>query len=397
MTAQPKRIEFYRHDLGEAEIASLRETFASPFLTLGPRVGLFEQRLADELAKPLDPGGKPLPRPHVVGVSSCTLGMHMVLHALGIGPGDEVITTPMTYVSTPNAALYVGATPVFADVDPRTGLIDPVAVARKIGPKTKAILCVHLYGQMADVRALRALADEHGIALVEDSAHGYEASRDGLRPGTLGDAAVLSFYATKTITSGDGGAILTRRADLDARLRRLRNHGTSKDAAARYSAAVTSQASFQHWDMVELGFKGALTDVAASLLIPQLDRAAARRDRRAAIADRYRARLEGAPGIRLMQPVGVSTHHLVAVLVPPEKREDVLHGLTAAGIGCAVNYRAVHTLTYYRERFALPEESLPHAAAIGRDHARSSSAAGCRNRIESSCMGASCHSSIAPP
>lgn len=360
MNAPAKRIEFYRHDLGEAEIASLRETFASPFLTLGPRVGVFERRLAEELAKPVGALGEPLPVPHVVGVSSCTLGMQMVLHALGIGPGDEVVTTPMTYVSTPNAALYVGATPVFADVDPRTGLIDPVAVARKIGPKTKAILCVHLYGQMADVRALRALADEHGIALIEDSAHGFEATRDGLRPGTLGDAAVLSFYATKTITSGDGGAIITRRPDLDARLRRLRNHGTSKDAAARYGG------SFQHWDMVELGFKGALTDVEAALLLPQLDRAAARRDRRETIADRYRTRLSGVPQLRFVDRVGSSTHHLVPVLVPPERREDVLSGLTAAGIGCAVNYRAVHTLTYYRERFALPEEALPHAAAIGR-------------------------------
>lgn len=364
MSAQDKRIEFYRHDLGELEIASLRETFASPFLTLGPRVGVFENRLADELAKPLllEDGtlGEPLPRPRVVGVASCTLGMHMVLHALGIGPGDEVITTPMTYVSTPNAALYVGATPVFADVDPRTGLLDPVAVAGKITPKTKAILCVHLYGQMADVRALRALADEHGIALVEDAAHGFEASRDGLRPGTLGDAAVLSFYATKTITSGDGGAIITRRDDLDVRLRRLRNHGTSKDAAARYGGA------FQHWDMVELGFKGAMTDVEASLLLPQLGRAAQRRDKREAVANRYRERLEGVPGLRMMDPVGTSTHHLVPVLVPEVRREDVLHGLTAAGIGCAVNYRAVHTLTYYRERFAIPEASLPHAAAIGR-------------------------------
>lgn len=357
--ASSRRVEFYRHDLGEEEIASLRETFASPFLTLGPRVGAFEQRLADALEQPTRGTNSPLPRPRVVGVSSCTLGMHMVLHALGVGPGDEVVTTPMTYVSTPNAALYVGATPIFADVDPRTGLLDPESVASKITPRTKAILCVHLYGQMADVRALRALADAHGLALVEDAAHGFEAERDGLRPGTLGDAAVLSFYATKTITSGDGGAIITRREDLDTRLRRLRNHGTSKDAAARYGG------SFQHWDMVELGFKGALTDVQAALLLPQIARAHRRRERREMIAERYRARFAGSPRIRMMDPVGLSAHHLVPVLVPPDQREHVLHGLTAAGIGCAVNYRAVHTLSYYRERFGLAEDSLPHAAAIG--------------------------------
>ncbi|HEU4412081.1 MAG TPA: DegT/DnrJ/EryC1/StrS family aminotransferase, partial [Polyangiaceae bacterium] len=193
-----RRVEFYRHDLGEAELASLRETFAGPFLTLGPRVAAFEKRFAAELGAP-----------HVAGVSSCTLGLHMVLRALGVGPGDEVVTTPMSWVSTANAALYVGATPVFADVDPRTGLLDPAEVAAKVTPRTRAIVCVHLYGQMADVLALREIADRHKLWLVEDSAHGFECERDGHRPGQVGDAAVFSFYATKTITSGDGGAVAT--------------------------------------------------------------------------------------------------------------------------------------------------------------------------------------------
>jgi dTDP-4-amino-4,6-dideoxygalactose transaminase len=343
-----RKVEFYRHDLGEIELASLRETLGTTFLTLGPRVGVFERRLGEALGVP-----------HVVGVSSCTLGLHMVLHALGVGPGDEVITTPMTYISTPNAALYVGATPVFADVDPTTGAIDPADVARKITPRTRAIIGVHLYGQMCDVRALRALADRHGLFLIEDSAHGFEAELDGLRPGHLGDAAVFSFYATKTLTSGDGGAIATRRPELDARLRRLRNHGVSKDATSRHGG------SYQHWDMIELGFKGALTDIEASLLLPQLDRAEARRDRRQAAVERYEARLRGQPGITLMQRHGKSAHHLFAVLVERERRERVLGGLGEAGVGCAVNYRAIHTLSYYRERFALPEDSLPVAADIG--------------------------------
>jgi UDP-4-amino-4-deoxy-L-arabinose-oxoglutarate aminotransferase len=345
---QSRRVEFYRHDLGEAELASLRETFAGPFLTLGPRVGAFERRLADELALP-----------HVVGVSSCTLGLHMVLRALGVGPGDEVVTTPMTWVSTPNAALYVGATPVFADVDPRTGLLDPAAVAAKITARTRAIVCVHLYGQMADVLALRQIADRHQLWLVEDSAHGFEAERDGRRPGQAGDAAVFSFYATKTITSGDGGAVATRHAELDARLRRLRNHGVSKDAAARYGGA------YQGWDMVELGFKGALTDVEAALLLPQLDRARARRDKREARARRYEERLAGSADVALLPRVGTSTHHLFPVLVPAGRRDAVLRRLGEAGVGVAINYPAVHTLTYYRERFALPEAALPNAADIG--------------------------------
>ncbi len=343
-----RKVDFYRHDLGEAELASLRETLGTTFLTLGPRVGVFERRLGEALGVP-----------HVVGVSSCTLGLHMVLHALGVGPGDEVITTPMSFISTPNAALYVGATPVFADVDPATGAIDPEDVARKVTARTKAILCVHLYGQMCDVRALRSIADGRGLLLIEDAAHGFEAERDGLRPGALGDAAVFSFYATKTLTSGDGGAVATRRPELDARLRRLRNHGVSKDAASRHGGA------YQHWDMMELGFKGALTDIEASLLLPQLDRAEARRASRQAAVERYEARLRGVAGVALMRREGKSAHHLFPVLVPRGRREEVLTKLGQAGIGCAINYRAIHTLTYYRERLRLPEEALPVAADIG--------------------------------
>jgi dTDP-4-amino-4,6-dideoxygalactose transaminase len=343
-----RKVDFYRHDLGEAELASLRETLGTTFLTLGPRVGVFERRLGETLGVP-----------HVVGVSSCTLGLHMVLHALGVGPGDEVITTPMSFISTPNAALYVGATPVFADVDPATGAIDPEDVARKVTARTKAILCVHLYGQMCDIQALRSIADRRGLLLIEDAAHGFEAERDGLRPGALGDAAVFSFYATKTLTSGDGGAVATRRPELDARLRRLRNHGVSKDAASRHGGA------YQHWDMMELGFKGALTDIEASLLLPQLDRAEARRASRQTAVERYEARLRGVEGVTLMRREGRSAHHLFPVLVPRGRREEVLAKLGQAGIGCAINYRAIHTLTYYRERFRLPEEALPVAADIG--------------------------------
>ena len=343
-----KRVEFYRHDLGEEEVASLRETLTGPFLTLGPRVGVFEKRLADELGVP-----------HVVGTSSCTISLQMVLAALGVGPGDEVISPAITWISTPNAALYVGATPVLVDVERATGLLDPSAVERAITPRTKAILCVHLYGQMADMRALRAIADRHRLALIEDSAHGFECERDGVRPGQLGDAATFSFYATKTITSGDGGAIATRSKELDAHLRRLRNHGCSKDAASRYGG------TFQHWDMVELGYKGALTDVEAALLLPQLDRAHARRDKRQARVERYEARLRDVAGVELFARVGKSTHHLFAILVPADKRELVLARLSERGIGLAVNYRAIHTLTYYRQRYAIADAALPIATEIG--------------------------------
>jgi dTDP-4-amino-4,6-dideoxygalactose transaminase len=342
------RIEFYQHDLGDAEVASVAKTLRSVFLTLGPRVADFEQAFAAYLGCP-----------HVVGVSSCTMGLCMALEVLGVGAGDEVVTTPMTFISTPNAALFHGAVPVFADVDPKTGLIDPAAVEAAITPRTRAVIAVHLYGQLADMRRLRAVCDRRQIALVEDAAHAIEAERDGIRVAELGDATVFSFYATKTMTSGDGGAIAVRDPALADRLKKLRNHGVSRDAAARHGGR------YQHWDMVELGYKAAMTDVEAALLLPQLARLDHRRDRRQAIVERYERALRGRSDVELMSWSGRSGHHLFTVLVPSKLRDRVLEGMGERGVGVAVNYRAVHTLTYYRERFGHARDAFPVAAEIG--------------------------------
>jgi dTDP-4-amino-4,6-dideoxygalactose transaminase len=303
--------------------------------------------------------GAYLGQEHVIGVSSCTMGLVLALAALGIGPGDEVITTPMTFISTPNAALFHGATPVFAEVDPRTGLLDPAAVEAAITPRTRAIITVHLYGQLSDMRVLRRIADRHRLALVEDAAHAVEAERDGIRVAELGDLTVFSFYATKTMSSGDGGAIVARDPALAERLRRLRNHGVSKDAIARHGGP------YAHWDMVEFGYKAAMTDIEAALLLPQIARLDARRDARQALVERYERSLQGRAGIQLLEWSGRSGHHLFTVLIQGAPRDDVLRGLGARGIGCAVNYRAVHTLTYYRERFGFARDAYPVAASIG--------------------------------
>jgi UDP-4-amino-4-deoxy-L-arabinose-oxoglutarate aminotransferase len=343
-----KPVEFYRHSLGEGEFESIRQTLGSVFLTLGPRVEEFERRFADMLCAP-----------HAVGVSSCSMGLVLALRALDIGPGDEVITTPLTFVSTSNAILQVGAKVVFADVDVRTGLIDPDEVARLVGPRTRAIIPVHLYGQMADMPRLRAIADRHGLALVEDAAHALEARSGDIRPGTLGDAAVFSFYATKTLTCGDGGALVVRSEDLASRLRLLRNHGITKDAASRYGQA------YRHWDMNELGYKAPLTDIQASILLPQLEHLEARRARREALVLRYEDRIRDVVELDTMHWQGVSSHHLFTVLTPTEVRDEVVARLCERGIGCAVNYRAVHVLRYYRERFGFAPEDLPVAWQIG--------------------------------
>jgi UDP-4-amino-4-deoxy-L-arabinose-oxoglutarate aminotransferase len=299
------------------------------------------------------------------------MGMVLALRALDVAPGDEVITTPMTFAATANAILHVGARPKLVDVDPATGHIDPSAVRAAVGPHTVGILPVHLYGQLADMHALRAIADAHGLFIVEDSAHGIEIERDGLRPSDLSEAAVFSFYATKNLTSGDGGAIATRDAKLAERLRRLRNHGVSKAATERHGGL------YQHWDLVELGYKANLTDLDAALLRPQLARVEGKRARREAIATRYeellRARIADmrgpAPTVHgvpwLVERRGASSHHLFTVHAPLGERDRVLARLGERKIGTAVNYRAIHTLTYLVEALGIPRGALPVAEEIG--------------------------------
>jgi dTDP-4-amino-4,6-dideoxygalactose transaminase len=341
-------VEFYRHALGAREAESVAETLRSVFLTLGPRTAEFERRFADLLGAE-----------ECVGTTSCSMGLLLALVAFGIGPGDEVITSPMTFVATSNAILHAGATPVFADVDPETGLIDPVEIERKIGPKTRAILPVHLYGQMADMRAIRELSRRQDLRVIEDAAHAVESERDGVRPGQLGDAAVFSFYATKNLTSGDGGAIVVHAPEVAVKLRRLRNHGITKDAATRYGQ------HYRHWDMLELGYKAAMNDLDAALLLPQLDEVAARRDRRAALVARYRENLVELEAIEQIRAVGKSAHHVYPILVPAPIRDAVLAGLGERGVGSAVNYRSVHTLSYYTERFHFRREDFPKSAGFG--------------------------------
>ncbi|HEY5242671.1 MAG TPA: DegT/DnrJ/EryC1/StrS family aminotransferase, partial [Polyangiaceae bacterium] len=223
----------------------------------------------------------------------------------------------------------------------------------------------------ADMRALRAVADQHNLFLVEDSAHGVEIERDGVRPGDLGDAAVFSFYATKNLTSGDGGAVATKDARMADRLRRLRNHGVSKAATERHGSL------YQHWDLVELGYKGNLTDLDAALLRPQLARVEDKRARREQVARRYESLLrERVPDMQAPPPTvrgvpwlierrGTSSHHLFTMHSWPGERDAMLSKLGAAGIGTAVNYRAIHELTYLVEVLGLARGSLPVAEEIG--------------------------------
>ena len=342
-------VDFYRHSLGEEEKAAVLSVLDSLFLTTGKKVYDFEKAFEEFLGVPA-----------VVATVHCTASLHLTMLAAGVGPGDEVITTPMTFLSSANAVLYAGGTPVFVDVDPATANIDPVRVAKAVTPRTKAIVAVDLYGLPADHAALRTIADRHGLVLVEDAAHCVEGRRDGHGPGQLADYACFSFYATKNLTCGEGGAISARDAGKKPLLRQLGSHGMTKNAADRYAG------KYEHWDMDRLGWKYNLSNVLASLLVSQLPKLAERRDRREEICRRYEEAFREAGVEFPIVPVGMTSgRHLFTIWVDPEKRDRILGAIQARGVGVAVNYRAVHLTKYYRERFGFSRGDFPAAESIG--------------------------------
>jgi UDP-4-amino-4-deoxy-L-arabinose-oxoglutarate aminotransferase len=343
-------ILFYQHDLGQAELDALAEVLRGPILTTGATVERFEDRFAAVV------GAR-----HAVAVTSCTGAMHLALLALGIGAGHEVITTPMTFIATATAILEAGATPVFVDVEPATGNLDATKVEAAISERTRALLPVHLYGQMCDMRALRSIADRHRLAVIEDSAHCVEGDRDGVRPGELAEAACFSFYATKSLTCGEGGALATNDTALAARLRLLRLHGMTKGAYDRH------REGYRHWDMTALGWKYNMDNIQAALLLPQLERLWRNWERRDRLAWRYRELLADVGGLRWPQMLPGVRHawHLFPAWIERGRRDAVVEALHGREIPTVVNYRAIHLLTYFRERFGFKPGAFPAAEWIG--------------------------------
>lgn len=345
-----RRIAFYRHDLGKPELDLVAEVLSGEILTTGEYVARFESKFAEFLG-----------RRHALAVTSCTGGLHVSLMALGIGEGDEVVTTPMTFIASATAILEAGARPVFVDVESDTGNMDVKKVEAAITPRTKAILPVHLYGLMCDMRALRAIADRHGLKIVEDAAHCVEGKRDGVGPGELGDAACFSFYATKNLTCGEGGAIATDDRVLYDRMRLLHLHGMTKTAYDR------SREGYSHWDMVELGWKYNMSNIEAALLLPQFSRLESKLVQRAELAVRYDELLAEVFGVTRPGRRDGTQHawHVYAVRVAADKRDRLIEALKADEIGCVVNYRAIHLLEYFRERYGYQPGDFPVAERIG--------------------------------
>ncbi len=370
------KVEFFRHSLGEEEARAARKALQSLILTTGETVEAFERDLARYL------GAR-----DAVGLMSCTSALHLALLAAGVRPGDEVITTPLSFVATANAIMMAGAVPVFVDVEPETGNINAALIPAAITKKTRAIIPVHLYGQMADMRGILQIAKSKwqmangkeqrangkwqmakskwqrakskSLVVIEDAAHALEARRDGMRPGQKSFGACFSFYATKSITSGEGGAFATQSRDAGRFMRSLRSHGITSEMAQRRRTGLKT------YDVDRLGWKSNMSNIQAALLLPQLRRAERQWRRRKEIADEYR---------RAFQKVGIEmprtlprvkhSHHLFPIFVGATRRGKIMDRLAAAGVETVINYPAIHLFSLYRKELGYARGDFPVAESI---------------------------------
>ncbi|MCC6990624.1 MAG: DegT/DnrJ/EryC1/StrS family aminotransferase [Acidobacteria bacterium] len=339
--------------LGPAETAEVIATLESGWLSTGPRVQKFEAAFARYTGAP-----------HAVALNSCTAGLHLALLASGIGPGDEVVTTPLTFCATANVIVHVGATPVFADVDPLTGNLDPVSLVSQITPRTRAVIPVHYGGRPVDVLAIRAIAARHGLVVIEDAAHCVEGMAAGRKIGTTADFTCFSFYATKNLTTGEGGMVTTASAEAADRIRTAALHGMTRPAWTRHQSARPTR-----YDVVMPGFKYNMSDLQAAIGLHQLAAIDEHWRRRAAICRRYDEALADLP-ISRFAPVPAGTthaHHLYTVLIDHPggpSRDDVADRLAEAGVASSVHFQALHLHTYYADRFGFRRGQFPAAERI---------------------------------
>jgi dTDP-4-amino-4,6-dideoxygalactose transaminase len=340
----------------EDEIEEVVSCLRSGWIGTGPRVAEFERRVAAYKGAA-----------HAVAVNSCTAALHLSILAAGIGPGDEVITTPMTFCASVNAIIHAGATPVLADVDPLSMNIDPEKVRAKITPRTRAVLPVHFAGRACDMDPLCALAEAHGLTVIEDCAHAIETEYHGRKAGTFGDFGCFSFYVTKNVITGEGGMILARNPEHAARLKVLALHGMSADAWKRFG-----DEGYRHYLVTEAGFKYNMMDLQAAIGLRQLDKVEPFWERRREIWQRYTAELSGLP-LTLPAPVEAGTRHafhLFSILVDEGRaglsRDAFLTAMTKRKIGVGVHYLSIPEHPFYQQRFGWSPDDCPNARDIGR-------------------------------
>jgi dTDP-4-amino-4,6-dideoxygalactose transaminase len=339
-------------EIGEDEIAEVVDSLRSGWVTTGPKTKKFEADFVEYL------GDLTL---SAVAINSATAGLHLALEALGIGPGDEVITTTHTFTATAEVIRYLGAHPVFVDVLPENLCIDPKLVELAITSSTKAIIPVHFGGLAADMGALLEVARKYNLYVVEDAAHALPTTSNGNLIGTLdSDATVFSFYANKTITTGEGGMLVTRNKKIADRAKTMRLHGINRDAFDRFTAKTPSW----YYEVVAPGYKYNMTDIAASLGIHQLRKVERFQQRRAEIAELYYELLADSPLILPSKPVGTDVHswHLYVVQLPLSSilnRDALVEKLFSAGVGISVHYIPLHLHPYWRDTYCLKPEMFP--------------------------------------
>jgi dTDP-4-amino-4,6-dideoxygalactose transaminase len=344
-------IPIARPDITDDDIAEVVDTLRSGWLTLGPKT----HRLEEEFARLTGAA-------HAVAVNSCTAGMHLALLAAGIGPGDEVITTPLTFASTANVIVHTGATPVLADICADDLNIDPRQIERKLTPRTRAIMPVHYGGQACRMDEIMAIARPHGIRVIEDAAHCAGALYRGRPVGSIGDASAFSFYAIKNMTTGEGGMVTTDDAGIAEKVRVLRNQGMDTNAWNRYSAEGTP-----FYVVSELGFNYRMTDMQAALGLGQLARLADNNRERTRLAALYTRLFAGVPGVETpaVRPEVTSNWHLYVIRLsqPKISRNAIVERLRERGIGTAVHFYPVHYHPYYDGKFGLRRGDYPVAEA----------------------------------
>ncbi|MEZ7198262.1 DegT/DnrJ/EryC1/StrS family aminotransferase [Pseudodesulfovibrio karagichevae] len=343
--------------IGQEEIDEVVASMKSGWLGTGPKVARFEKDFSAYVGAS-----------HAAACNSCTAALHLSLVALGLEPGDEVITTPLTFCASVNAIIHAGGTPVLADVDPVSQNIDPEAVREKITSRTKAILPVHFAGRSCDMDPIMAIANEHGLKVVEDCAHAIETTYKGQHAGTFGDFGCFSFYVTKNVCTGEGGMVVAR-AEADIQdIKVLGLHGMSADAWKRFS-----DEGYKHYQVVHAGFKYNMMDLQAAIGIHQLKRVEENFKRRCEIWDMYqeafRALPVGTPAPE--EPDTRHARHLYTLMIDPVAcgldRDQFLVRLTKENIGAGVHYLAVPEHPYYRDRYGWKLEDTPHAVALGRE------------------------------
>lgn len=342
--------------IGQAEIDEVVATLKSGWIGTGPRVASFEREFAAYKGAT-----------HAAALNSCTAALHLSILAANLEPGDEIITTPMTFCATVNAIVHAGAKPVLADVDPRTMNIDPAAIKAAVTPRTRAILPVHFAGRSCDMDPILEIARRHELKIIEDCAHAVETEYKGRKAGTIGDFGCFSFYVTKNMISGEGGLVLAKReADID-RIKILGLHGMSRDAWKRFS-----DQGYKHYFLVESGFKYNMMDLQAAIAIHQLERVEHNWLRRRELWRRYDEAFADLPITTPAPPEPETRHalHLYTLLIDKTRtgvdRDEFLNAMQRRNIGTGVHYLAMPEHPYYQERFGWRPEDYPNATSIGR-------------------------------